>query len=63
MCVFLGTNKATTYSNFLLLRPFLGLSKSGLLVSNIECGKCPKISNTLFQTFFGPKFAFTAVVS
>ena len=39
-----------------LLRPLLGLFKSGLisgvvLILNIDYGKCPKISNTLFQTF------------
>ena len=39
----------------------LGPSKSGLmsgvvLILNIEYGKCPKLSNTLFFILFWPKF-------
>ena len=53
----------TVYSKIPLLRPLLGMSESGLisgmvLILNIEYGKCSKISNTLFHTFFGQKFTF-----
>ena len=56
------------YSKNPLLRPLLELSKNGLicgmvLVLNIEYGKCPKISNTLFHTFFFYFAYFYAVVS
>ena len=49
-----GINK---YSKFLLLRPLLGLSKSGLISGMVlilieEESKCPQIWNTLFHALF-----------
>ena len=51
------------YSKLLLLRPLLGLSKSGIicgvvLMLNIEYSKCPKISNTLFHIFLAELLLF-----
>ena len=35
----------------------------GANFSLLEYGKCPKLSNTLFDTFYNLNFAFYAVVS
>ena len=55
------------YSTIPLLRPLLGLSKSGLisgmvLILNTGYSKCPEISRLYFFIPFLPNFCFYAVV-